>query len=99
MERMPRSSRLQWLANGFDSDYMLSRLVVSLIIYVLNISVVCVCYVYGYSAFCCTSVLLPYLVFLNEFCCLGCRNILHILFLLNSLVLCQAVAVLMLVFL
>ena len=26
---------LQWLANGFDSDYMLSRLVVSLVI--LNI--------------------------------------------------------------
>ena len=41
----------------------------------------------------------PYLVFLNEFCCLGCRNILHLLFLLNSSVLCQAVAVLMLVFL
>ena len=52
-----------------DSDYMLSRLVISLI--TLNTCVcVCVYYVYGYSAFCYQSSVLL-IVFIET--CYSCR--------------------------
>ena len=70
MERMSRASRKHRFYSGWlmvDSNYMLSRLVVSLI--TLNICGVRY-YIYGYSAFCYQSIVLL-IVFIET--CYSCR--------------------------